>query len=281
MLMTSAVKRLPIFDSAPRAVNAIQNAVEKAFEFADLAATQPGTPLIYYSPALTDRGTAVTVDLVFDKFPEDVVKQVGSLLGSAAGIPLFAPASGYLMAGGMLVKLLAQIGEKLIDGKASFSETLAIDIDRPGRPDTQPGFAILTNSSEVTALAEAESLEFVPRKGLRNTSTGKPYEGPGAYVVLSLDGSERPDYVSFAPTMASAAMLDRFLSTGEQRPSGTDLILQSMKAFNDLHFRGKADGIKRKLADADPASDEGKKLKSLFEAYVKNISDETLQPKLS
>jgi hypothetical protein len=76
-------------------------------------------------------------------------------------------------------------------------------------------------------------------------------------------------------------MLDRFLSTGEQRPSGTDLILQSMKAFNDLHFRGKADGIKRKLADADPASDEGKKLKSLFEAYVKNISDETLQPKLS
>src|SRR5580698_3258580 len=63
MLMTSAVKRLPMFESAPRAVNFISNDVPKGFEFADIAATRPGTPLVYHSPALTDRGTAVTIEL--------------------------------------------------------------------------------------------------------------------------------------------------------------------------------------------------------------------------
>jgi hypothetical protein len=280
LLLTSAVKRLPIFESAPRAVNLIQDEVERGFQFSDLPATRPGTPLIYYSPALTDRGTAVTIELVFDKFPEDAIKQIGSLMGSAAGVPLFAPASLYLMAGGMLVKLFAQFAEKLADGKQSFSETLSIDIDRPGMPNTQPGFAILTNSSELERLVDERKLKFTAKDGLTNTADGKRYEGPAAYVVLKLDGTDRPDYTAFAPTMASAAILDRFLHTGSERPAGTDLILQSMKAFNDLHFRGKAEGIKRKLAQVGADSEEGRKLKVLFGAYVKNISDTDLQPAL-
>ena len=281
LLLTSAVKRLPIFDSAPRAVNLVRDDVPRGFKFSDVAATQPGTPLIYYSPALTDRGTAVTVELVFDKFPEEAVKQVGSLMGSAAGIPLFAPASLYLMAGGILVKLFAQFAEKLVDGKQSFSQTLSIDIDRPGMGNTQPGFAILTNSDELTRLVDRQELEFTPKEGLKNTNTGKRYDGGAAYVVLTLDGADRSsDYTSFAPTMASAALLDRFLHAGSGRPTGTDLMLQSMQAFNDLHFRGKAEGIKRKLVDVEAGSEDDKKLRALFDAYVKNISDSDLQPKL-
>lgn len=280
LLLSSAVKRLPVFDAAPRAVNLIMDDLKKGFRFSDIAASMPGTPLVYYSPALTDRGTAVTVELAFDKFPEDAVKQVGSMLVSSAGLPLFAPASAYLLAGGILVKLLAQIGEKLLDGAPSFAETLPIDIDRPGLVNSKPGFAVLTNSSEIEQLADAGKLEFVPKSGLRSTQTGEPYEGTGAYVVLSLDGTEREDYRSFAPTMASAALLDRFLHVGQQRPAGTDLVLQAMQAFNDIHFRGKAESIKRKLAEAPKDSAEEKKLKELFGAYAANISDDTLQPKL-
>jgi hypothetical protein len=280
LLLSSAVKRLPVFDAAPRAVNLIMDDVKKGFRFSDIAANIPGTPLVYYSPALTDRGTAVTIELAFDKFPEDAVKQVGSMLGSSAGLPLFAPASAYLLAGGMLVKLFAQIGEKLVDGAPSFSETLSIDIDRPGLANSKPGFAILTSSSEIEELADAGKLEFVAKNGLRNTQTGRLYDGAGPYVVLSLDGTDRQDYASFAPTMASAALLDRFLHVGQQRPAGTDLVLQAMQAFNDIHFRSKAESIKRKLADAPKDSPEAKKLQELFGAYAGNISDETLKPKL-
>jgi hypothetical protein len=201
-------------------------------------------------------------------------------MGTAAGLPIFAPASAYLMAGGVLVKLFSQFAEYLSDGKQSFSETLSIDIDRPGVENTQPGFAILTNSDEIEELVNNRHLEFVPKAGLRNTSTGKAYNGPGAYVVLSLDGSERPDYAAFAPTMASAALLDRFLHLGQQRPTSTDLIFQSMKAFNDLHYRSKAEGIKRRLAETPQESEDGNRLRLLFDAYVKNISDRDLHPVL-
>jgi hypothetical protein len=280
MLITSAVKRLPVFDAAPRAVNLIVNKVPEKLRFADIAADTPGTPLVYYSPALTDRGTSVTVELVFDRFKEEGLTQIGSLLGTAAGLPIFAPASAYLMAGGVLVKLFAQFAEYFTDGKQSFSETLSIDIDRPGLENTQPGFAILTNSDELESLVDRRQLEFVPKVGLRNTSTGKAYNGPGAYVVLSLDGTERTDYASFAPTMASAALLDRFLHLGQQRPTSTDLVVQSMKAFNDLHYRAKAEGVKHRLADAPKDSEERNKLGRLFDAYVKNISEKDLRPTL-
>src|SRR5262249_24115675 len=110
--------------------------------------------------------------------------------------------------------------------------------------------------------------------------TGKPYDGTGAYVVASLDGTEREDYRSFAPTMASAALLDRFLHVGQQRPAGTDLVLQAMQAFHDIHFRAKAEEIRQKLADVPKDSAEEAKLKEMFDAYVGNISDKTLQPRL-
>jgi hypothetical protein len=280
MLITSAVKRLPVFDSAPRAVNLIVKRVPENLQFADIAADTVGTPLVYYSPALTDRGTAVTVELVFDRFSEDDLTRVGTLLGTAAGLPMFAPASAYLMAGGVLVKLFSKFAEYLTDGRQSFSETLSIDIDRPGLMNTQPGFAILTNSDEIEALVDARQLEFTPKAGLRQTSTGKPYNGTGAYVVLTLDGTERADYASFAPTIASAALLSKFLHLGQQQSTGTDLILQSMKAFNDLHFRSKADAIKRRLTEAPQEGDERKKLAVMFDAYVKNISEKDLRPTL-
>jgi hypothetical protein len=80
--------------------------------------------------------------------------------------------------------------------------------------------------------------------------------------------------------MASAALLDQFLHSGAERPAGTDLILQSMRAFNDIHFRSKAEDTKRQIAEVGQDSEEGKKLRRLFDAYVKNISDKELQPKL-
>lgn len=100
MLIASAVKRLPVFEAAPRAINCLFRKVAQSFRFCDIAAAEPGTPLIYHTPALSDRGTTLTIEFVFDHFPEEAITQVSSLLSSAAGIPVFAPATGYLMAGG-------------------------------------------------------------------------------------------------------------------------------------------------------------------------------------
>lgn len=280
MLLASAVKRLPVFDAAPRAINALLKSVPSMTRVDALPAVTSGTPLVYYTPGLTDHGLTVTLEMVFDRFPEETFERIGSVLGTAAGIPVFAPASAYLMAGSLVLKVVAKIAERVLDGSPDFAETLSIDMNRPGLRDTRPGYVLLTNSPQLESQIERGELIFRPRDGLVVKATITPYTGPVPYIVLSLDGHERPDYAEFAPTMASAAVLDRFLHTGD-RPRSADVLIEGLKAYNDIHYADKAESLARQLGRmTDPGSAEFKRVKSLFDAYVKNIGDERLRPKL-
>ncbi len=278
MMIASSVKRLPIYDAAPRAVQALLEDLPKQHGFASLPANLPGTPLVYHTPSLTDRGITVTVEMVFDRFPAEAFDQVGNMLANAAGIPVFAPATAYLTAGSVIVKLISKIAEKVIDGSASFSENLNINVDRPLYEDTSPGMILLTPSHQLASMVEKETLKADLEHGLL-TAGGHPYDGQDPYMILTLDGSDRPDYKDFAPTMASAALLDRFLHTGENRPTPTGLVLEALQAYNDIHYRGRADAIKKRLdALPDQSSEEAVRLKKLLDAYIKNIDNDLLKP---
>lgn len=279
MLLTSAVKRMPVFDAAPRAINALLSDVRTMARIDTLPAVTSGTPLVYYTPSLTDHGLAVTLEMVFDRFPEETFERIGSALGTAAGIPVFAPAGAYLMAGSLVLNVISKIAERVLDGSPDFSETFAISTDRSGWINTPPGFVLLTTSTQLASQAEREELTFRPRDGLVVKATDTAYAGPIPYIVLSLDGRNRPDYAEFAPTIASAAVLDRFLHTGD-RPKPTDILMESLKLYSDIHYAEKARSMARDLGRMpDHDSDDYKRTKTLFDAYIKNIGDERLRPK--
>ncbi len=177
------------------------------------------------------------------------------------------------------MKLFSRVAEKVIDGKVSFSENLSINVDRPLYEDTSPGMILLSPSRNLTRMVESSTLKADIQHGLV-TVTGESYDGPDPYMILTLDGSDRPDYKDFAPTMASAILLDRFLHTSENRPTPTGLAIEALQAYNDIHYRSQADAIWTQMKSLpDQNSEAAAKLRKLYEAYVKNIDNELLRPK--
>lgn len=277
LFLASSVRRLPIFDAAPRAVSVLWEDIRPGESFASIPTTVPGTRLIYYTPALTDRGITVQLEMIFDRFPDQGVQQIGSLLQGAAAVPIFAPASAYLLGAGVLVKAVGKLAERMIDGKALFHEWFDLSFEQAGNFNSREGYVVLSDGSDVREGARAGTLVFHPEEGLKHAATGLPYSGPSAYVVLSLDGRERRDYKDFAPRLASAALLDRFLHAGESRPAATELLLEGIKAFNDVAFRNQALETKGELAELRPDDPRRSALQAALEAFNKNITDPSLR----
>ena len=146
LLVTSAVKGLVTYEAAPRAVNFLRDGVQRNTSFATPAATEQGTPLVFYSPALTQASTVASFEMVFDKFPSELFDQVANALTGAAGIPVFASKSVFLLGAGSLSRLAGKVGDSLFDGTPDFSSTEAIVFERPGALDTVADFRLVTRN---------------------------------------------------------------------------------------------------------------------------------------
>ncbi|MCL4180097.1 MAG: hypothetical protein KJ072_20410 [Verrucomicrobia bacterium] len=97
MLVVSAMKSLATYDAAPRAINYLVRKATNNRNFRTPDATDAGTPLICYSPALAQSSSVVTVEVMFHGFPKETFDAVAQAFSMAAGLPVFAPASAYLV----------------------------------------------------------------------------------------------------------------------------------------------------------------------------------------
>jgi hypothetical protein len=62
MLVASAIKGITSYDAAPRAVNYLREDAAQHTAYREVAATNVGTPLVFYTKALTSASTVVTID---------------------------------------------------------------------------------------------------------------------------------------------------------------------------------------------------------------------------
>jgi hypothetical protein len=277
MLVTSAIKSLSTFNAAPRAINYLRESAKKGTNLPAPAATEDGTPLMFYTPALTEKNTVLTIEIIFDNFPEALVQGVGSAFMAAASIPLFIDKSMPLLAAGAVIKLAGRLAEKLVDGRPAFSVTESLSFLRPGDDRPDEGFHLMTEDGFDL---EAEGCEFDPDNGtLVYKSSGAAYDGPHPYVVFSLDGTENEDYELFTPTAASAALLKQFYHIGEGQQQPLDTLLDAVKLYNDWQFRTKADKAGKELAQLEQGSEAYDKKQAEYNAFVANILNESLRPK--
>lgn len=286
LLVASTVKNLPVFNAAPRAVNAVVPSLQDglARRFDGLPANLNATPVIYHSPGQVDRGVVVTVEMVWNSFDNDLVQSIGGLLASSAGVPLFAPAAGYLMAGSVLLKAAGNLLERIVDGRAFFEDTLTLSLNRPGMPPTPASYHLMYgNSVAIDKLVRADQVKFDPDRGLVNKSDGEPAAVADPYAVVLVYGNARPDYAKFAPTMASAAILEKFFHAGAADRPVTSEILDLLKSVNDVSYRNRASGL---LAQArglnKQAPDYPAQLAAIqaeFEAANKNVQADGLRIK--
>ncbi len=277
MLVASAMKSIATYDGAPRSVNFLVKETKNNQNFRTVDAVDKGTPLICYSPSLAQSSSVVTVEVMFDNFPEELFAVVSQAFSMAAGIPVFAPASAYLVAAGIVIKLLGNIGKSLSNGTPALRRTEEITFVTPGSQTAVANFALLiADDIEASVLHEYK----VSAKGMlvRIDDEKQLYDGPQPYAVLSLDGRENADFKGFAPAAATAAQLDRFYNINDGGSQPLQQLIDAMKLYNDIKFREKAMTIGTKMKGLDKASKQYQDLLTQYNAYLGNIENDALKP---
>ena len=193
----------------------------------------------------------------------------------AAGLPVFASASFYLLAAGTITKIIGKAGESIFDGNIVFKVTEEISFERPGVKIPAAGYRLLTQDNFDSSILKDYSINA---DGMLVNAKGKKYNGDYPYLVISLDGKENSDYNSFTPTAMSASLLDRFYNVKEGKETSIDLLMDSLKLYNDWTYRKKADDLQQELGSLDKNSDRYKKLLEKYQATVANITNPVFRP---
>jgi hypothetical protein len=280
MLVASAMKSIAAYDGAPRAINFLVKKTLNNRNFRAIDATDKGTTLICYSDALAQSSSVVTVEVMFAKFPTETFDAVSQAFSSAAGIPVFAPASGYLAVAGLVTKLLGNIGKGLINGTPALKQTVEITFVNPGSLTAEAGFRLLIADDVRQQVLNDYK---VNQHGMlvREDDENIIYDGPEPYVVISVDGRANDDFKGFAPTAATAAILDKFYNINEGGSKTLDQLVDGLKLYSDMKFREKANEVAKKMSGMqDKESKEYKERSALYEAYLANIGNAILKPKL-
>ncbi len=267
VLITSAVKSWQTFDMQPRALNILKKEVAKKTSIEGPAATEDGTPLVFYSPALTDRSLILTFEMAIDNVDEDLYQGVGRIFQSAAGLPIFASASPYLLAASALFRVGGAIANALFDSRAEFQGTENIFFDVPGESVTRAGFALVTRSR----LDEQTLQNFAIVDGeLVEKTTNTHYNGALPCVVIALDGTNDTNLESFSATAASAALLKQFYNVRENGETSADALVDALKFYNDFRFEKEALKLKARLKTTTVLK-ERDDLQKRIDAVTKNI----------
>ncbi len=285
LLVASAVKSLVTYDAAPRAINQLFHKIQDATYYLPSALTE-GCPVVYYTPALADETLLVSFELVAETFKKSTTALLSKLLAGAGGLPVFAPASLYLIAGSAVVKIAGDLG-KLVLQKAPF---LHDDLNlRFATPSMEPSIAhatVIYNQKDEAELINCKvgSVGASPRERLAliDPQTGLEYAGSAPYMVALIDGRTRPDLAGFSPRLASAALLERFYNaSGDTDGKLDEIFTAAMELYNDYTFRVKADDLKAQIAALDPQADtyaaEKARLEKLMAACKGNVRNEALK----
>jgi hypothetical protein len=277
MLVTSAIKSISTYDAAPRAINFLVEKSENNRNFRSVAATDKGTPIVCYSSALAQMSSVVTLEVMFSGFPRETFDAVSQAFSASSSIPVFAPASGYLVAAGIVTKLLGNIGKSLTDGTPALKRTEEITFVTPGSNLGMAGFVLLISDSVESKILQDYKIN---KNGAlaRVDNENELYDGELPYAVILLDGRENSDLKEFSPTAATAAQLDQFYNISDGGSQPLNSLVDALKLYNDMRFRDKALNASENLKKLDKSSVDYQKLLMQFNAYIANIGTKELQP---
>jgi len=278
LLITSAVKAVQTFDAAPRAINQlVENIADKAY--IESTAVREGSPIVYYSPSLVNATTLCTFELVGEAFQKKIFEQVSGLFSSAAGLPVFAPAAAYLLAGSFLTKILGDLGKALLESDPFLRANMNLRFDTPDFAESLARRAFLYNDRDQAQFSKYKAVVSDVGSGrqravLVHRDTGREYKGNAPYIIVNIDGRERKELKDFTTKLASAALIERFYGSADTTGEVVEAIDSAIELYNDFISRKKAQEFKDAMEPLDEDSDEYKEAKKFFEAYNKNIRND-------
>jgi hypothetical protein len=221
---------------------------------------------------VTSAFVTVGITMIFEDFDKELFDRASSLFSAAAGLPIFMPASAYLIAASTVVKLAGNVGSQILNSHPVLDENIQLDFSFGGGGLPQPGFWIFSSGT-----IETGKYQFDPIKGLIKQSNSSPYDGEDPVVVVTIDGTPVDNVSNFTPLLASAALLGRFFNQKAGSEAAMDTILDAVKLANDLTFRKKAEEAKAKLTSLSAGDPDRQRLEDALKAFNQNIGESRLQ----
>jgi hypothetical protein len=294
LLLLSAVKSIESLETAPKAINCLQQGAGKC-QYLVPSTESEGSPIVYYTPGLTSSTLTIDITLVADTFDDNIINMVSGALKAAKGLPVFAlgtpagaAASAVLMAGPTVLEVIGSIGSTFLDGKPFLKQTFPFRFETPDFSRVVPQTFYAYNESNRRELEPYLPRTLNPgcpdqRIALVHKDTGQEYDGDAPYIIMSLDGRNRDEELAnFAPKLAGAALMQKFF--GSSDPGGEALLTleKAMGLYNDLTFRSKYDSIQNELNKLDKKRPDypetSKRLEDRLDAYKKNIRNREFLP---
>lgn len=275
ILAVSGVKGAATFDGVGRVINLLQERVPER-SLAEISAFSKGSPIVYYVPSLTDADIRCSFEVVPDTFKEGTFNQVANLFTLAGGLPIFAPAATYLLAGSFLTKIAVDLGKAFLEKGPILEETLELRFGIGGFPEFREGIYPIVNDSQ-RSLFQGYSAQIEGDKLVMKNQNGERYRGEAPYLIIGVDGRQEPALESYTPLLASAALMERFYPTQGQAGVVLTELGEALALLNDAKFKKKADQVKAridKLAADDPSRQE---LTELYDAYRKSIKSKEFE----
>lgn len=305
-MLTSAVRSPMLHDAQPLAMHYLYRKVSYG-GLLPARADEPGSDVIYYSPAELSEQLDVVVRLTFDKFNMATFNSWIDAAATAVALPVFAvsgPAgSAWVAVGKNAAKLVTRVVDRALDGDNERVMTWRINLSSPGRPITKSGYVLLypdgnklraaevvaidgdtdgDGVDELTGAFERDGKQFIVRKGKlhwRNQPDKVVVTGD-AFVLAYVNGAKIRGLEGWSSAAVSASLAEKFLNAGT---GGAEDALEAFKLFNDVHWLKEIASIDREaaaLAKTAASGDKDKLLKELNSkrtAFHKNIQDETVR----
>ena len=273
ILVTSANKAFQVFAAAPRSVHLLEPRAGRR-SFLRASASREGSQVVHYSPAVDAMSILFSVELSSDRdIDEQLGKSFAKAVSTAGALPVLAPAAPYLVAAGAVIPIAVKAAQMLSSPRTFFAESAELNFGRPGCELTQPGELVLYPRGHEGSFTRRYKLGS--GRVLHDVVTGKQYDGPLPYIVISLDGSTRSDLSGWSAQAASAELLERFIQPDERITSTLEIVTEGLSLYNDMLFRDRAAKALEGAAAATGA--EKKKYEEHYKAYVKNIQNKEIR----
>lgn len=288
LLVASAVKNAGSHDAMPRAVNQVFQGVSGSRTLRPGPFNQ-GSPTVYYSPALDETTLVFGVDLVLDSFNDSVFRTVSGLLSFAAGIPIFAPAGAFLLAGSQIVRMAGNLGRALLETGPILRSRYEIRFNEAWFQLPGAGLLVLWPDR----LTDAELKDVNSRYAIKVDHQGQqvylaerggdqtPYSGEAPYVIVNLNTSERQELKGFKPQHASAALLEQFYGSETPGQAAVQVLKEAMTLYSDVAYQKKAllalDHVERLKSSPDGNADAIAEERRQYATYLKNIVNDDVR----
>ena len=273
LMVSSQVRLGPQTKPPPRRVNIMV----KGYKFKTpepilgVAGHNYGDMMLHYTKAYTGARLGLTVrGIELDKIGQARFDQITTAMQQVGGLAMFSSAAPYLVAASLAVKAI----NLLIRAFSRNDPVLTVPTDLRFQPPTggvlQAGRYLFwggqPNWQTLVRRCEINGNNVLVKKG-----DGSPLE-TNPYLVVEVDGREKPEYDEFEIGAQSAELLDQW---GDKDAASTTLnaIVDLAKQVNDAKHLGEIHGLRKDLRSAE--SDEAKALiNEKIKAHAKLFSEE-------